>query len=116
MLKKCLITLCILLFSFGFTQQTGKASYYGSQHHGKKTASGKVFNMDSLTCASNIHPLGSKLKVTNLENNLSVIVEVTDRGGFSKMGRILDLSRGAFAKIADVRKGLVRVLVEKVTN
>lgn len=116
MLKKCLITLCILLFSFSFSQQTGKASYYGSQHHGKKTASGEIFYMDSLTCASNIHPLGSKLKVTNLENNRSVIVRVTDRGGFSKMGRILDLSRGAFAKIADVRKGIVKILVEKVTD
>ena len=114
MIKKCLITLSILLFSLSFSQISGKASYYGGQHHGRKTASGEIFNMNNLTCASNVHKLGTKLKVTNLENDKSVIVKVNDRGGFTKLGRVLDLSKGAFAKIADVRKGIIRVLVEVV--
>lgn len=118
MLKRFLTTLAVMLFSIMFSQKTttGKASYYGKQHHGKKTSSGEVFNMWSMTCASNLFPLGTRLKVTNPENDKSIIVTVNDRGGFGKYGRILDLSKGAFAKIASVSKGIITVVVNKVTN
>lgn len=100
--------------SICFSQQKGKASYYGKQHHGRKTASGEVFNMNNLTCASNTFRLGSVLRVTNLENGKSVEVRCNDTGGFGKYGRIIDLSQAAFAKIANIKKGIISVLVEKI--
>lgn len=97
-----------------FAQQSGKASYYGSQHHGKRTASGEIFDMNKLTCASNTFKLGTMLKVTNVENNQSVIVKVNDTGGFGKYGRVIDLSKAAFATIANLKRGIINVLVEKI--
>ena len=114
MLKKMLTMFAIMLFTLTFSQQTGKASYYGAQHHGKRTASGQVFDMNGLTAASNIHPLGTKLRVTNVKNNKSVIVIVNDRGGFSKYGRLLDLSKGAFSKIANKSQGIISVMIEVI--
>jgi len=117
MLKRILTTLAVMLFSILYSQSTtGKASYYGEKHQGKRTASGEVFNMWSMTCASNLFPLGTRLKITNPENDKSVEVIVNDRGGFGKYGRILDLSKGAFAKIASVSKGIITVVVHKVTE
>lgn len=112
MLKKTLTMFAIMLFSVIYSQQVGKASWYGNSHHGKKTASGQVFDQHGLTTASNTHPMGTVLKVTNVKNNKSVIVKVNDRGGFSKYGRLLDLSKGAFSKIANVNQGLITVSVE----
>ena len=114
MIKKWFVILFVLLFSLFNAQQKGVAYWYGNKHSGKKTANGEIFNENNLTCASNTHKLGTKLKVTNLENGKSVVVRVTDRGGFTKMGRVLDLSRGAFAQIANVRKGVVKILVEVI--
>lgn len=62
-----------------------------------------------MTCASNTHKMGTKLKVTNRDTGKSVSCKVNDKGGFSKYGRTLDLSRAAFAKIADLKHGLVKV-------
>lgn len=112
MIRKILSILAIMLFSLTYAQSIGKASFYAEQHHGRKTASGEVFNMNSMTAASNIHPLGTKLRVTNVKNNKSVIVKVNDRGGFSKYGRLLDLSKGAFSQIASIKQGIITVMVE----
>ena len=90
------------------------ASFYGGKFHGRTTASGETFNKWAMTTASNSHKMGTKLKVTNVANGKSVIVKVNERGGFSKYGRTLDLSRGAFAKIADIKKGLVKVKIKVV--
>lgn len=87
-----------------------KASYYSDTFHGRKTASGIIYDKNKLTCASNIHKLGTKLKVTNTENNKSVIVTVTDRGGFSKV--TIDLSKKAFSTIADLKQGIINVKIE----
>lgn len=114
MVRRFLLTLAIMLFSLTYSQQTGKASYYAEQHHGRRTASGEVFNMNGLTAASNTYSLGTLLKVTNVKNNKTVIVKVNDRGGFGKLGRIIDLSKGAFAQIANVKQGIITVLVEVV--
>lgn len=74
--------------------QTGIASWYGHPHHGKKTASGERYNMYGLSAAHRHIKLGTKVKVTNLKNNKSVIVKINDRGPFVR-GRIIDLSLGA---------------------
>jgi rare lipoprotein A (peptidoglycan hydrolase) len=74
--------------------QTGEASWYGAQHHGKQTASGTIFDQAELTAAHPSLPFGSKIKVTNLANGKSVEVEITDRGPFVE-NRIIDLSQAA---------------------
>ena len=89
-------------------------SWYGGKHHGRKTASGEKFNQHALTAASNTHKLGSKLKVTNQANGKSVVVRVTDTGGFGKYGRTLDLSKGAFSKIANLSSGIAQVEVVRL--
>lgn len=91
-----------------------KASYYSDAFHGRKTASGIIYDKNKLTCASNIHKLGTKLKVTNTQNNKSVIVTVTDRGGFKTI--TLDLSKKAFSTIADLKHGIINVNIEVCTN
>lgn len=91
------------------------ASWYGGVFHNRTTASGERFNKWAMTCASNTHKMGTKLRVTNVSNGKSITVKVNDRGGFTKYGRTLDLSRGAFAKIADIDKGLIKVKI-KVIN
>ena len=90
------------------------ASWYGPGFHGRKTASGEVFNQYAMTTASNSHKLGTKLRVTNTANGKSVVVRVTDTGEFLKYGRTLDLSYGAFRKIADTKSGVIRVKIERL--
>lgn len=111
MLKKILTVLTMMLFSLAFSQKSGIASFYHDKYDGRKAANGSIFRQSEATCASNIYKLGSKLRVTNKENGKSVIVKVTDTGGF-KMPRIVDLSKSAFSSIASLNRGLVAVLVE----
>lgn len=108
------LLISILFFVTPITSNAATASYYGKGFNGKLTASGEVFNKWAMTTASNSHKMGTKLKVTNIANGKSVIVKVNDRGGFSKYGRTLDLSRGAFAKIADLDKGLCKVKIKVI--
>lgn len=103
-----------LLAATTLTAHAGVASWYGGSFHGKKTASGEVFNQHALTAASNSHKLGTKLKVTNPANGKSVVVRVTDTGGFGKYGRTLDLSKGAFSQIASPSKGVIKVNIVKL--
>lgn len=79
--------------------QVGIASWYGHPHHGKKTASGQIYNMHHLTAAHRSIKLGTKVKVTNLKNHKTVVVTINDRGPFAK-GRIIDLSFAAKNVIA----------------
>lgn len=67
----------------GFTQ-TGIASYYGKDFHGRKTSNGEVYNMYALTAAHKTIPLNSLVRVTNLTNNLSVVVRINDHGPHKK--------------------------------
>lgn len=90
--------------------QCGKASWYGEAHHGRLMANGRPFNMHALTAASNSLPLGTSARVT--AGKRSVVVRITDRGGFGKYGRIIDLSKAAFAKLAPTGQGIVPVCVE----
>lgn len=91
--------------------QTGMASYYGGSWHGKKTANGEIFNENSLTAAHKTLPFGTKVKVTNLDNGKSVVVRINNRGPYSK-GRVIDLSKAAFSRIASISKGVTRVKLE----
>ena len=91
--------------------QYGEASYYGKKFHGRKTASGEIFNMYELTCAHKTLPFNTKIKVTNLSNKKTVIVRVNDRGPFIA-GRIIDLSFAAAKKIDLVSAGVTRVKIE----
>ena len=90
---------------------TGKAAYYGKKFQGRKTASGESFDMNKLTAASNDHPFGTMLKVTNVANGRSVEVRVNDRlSGGNR--RIIDLSYAAAQQIGMVKAGLGEVKVE----
>lgn len=110
-MKKILVTVLALS---ALSAQAATVTFYGDKFHGKKTASGEKFNQNAMTCASNSHKFGTQLKVTNTANDKSVICRVNDRGGFSKYGVTLDLSKGAFAKIAPLAQGRARVIIEKV--
>lgn len=92
--------------------QTGIASWYGSFHHGRKTASGKRYDMNELTAAHRTLPFGTEATVINLENGRSVVVVVNDRGPYRR-GRIIDLSRRAAERLGLVEKGIgeVRIVV-----
>lgn len=89
----------------------GVASYYADDFHGKMTSNGEIFDMNSLTAAHRTFPFGTKVRVTNLENNLTVIVRVNDRGPFVE-GRIIDLARGAAKEIDLIKNGTARVKLE----
>ena len=91
--------------------ETGIASYYGTKYHGKPTANGEVFNMNDLTAAHPKLTFGTRVKVTHLESNRSVIVRINDRGPFVQ-GRVIDLSQAAAAELQMVKDGLARVKVE----
>ena len=89
----------------------GVASWYGIDFHGRKTASGEVFNMYAFTAAHRTYPFGTRLKVTSLTSGKSVVVRVNDRGPFTK-NRIIDLSFGAAKKIGMIGKGRDDVRIE----
>lgn len=105
------LMLCLLLLT-SISVNAEVASWYNLD--GRKTASGEVFRTHAMTCASNSHKIGTKLLVTNTKTNKSVVVRVNDTGGFSKYGRTLDLSKGAFSKIAHLSQGTVNVTIKKL--
>ncbi|OXY82362.1 septal ring lytic transglycosylase RlpA family protein [Oceanimonas doudoroffii] len=89
----------------------GQASYYGARHHGRKTASGERFNKNALTAAHKTLPFGSKVRVTNLRNQRSVVVRINDRGPYAKR-RVIDLSEQAAREIGMIRSGVAPVRLE----
>ncbi len=91
-------------------QQTGTASWYGADFHGRRTASGETFDQAALTAAHPTLPIPSLVQVTNLENGREVIVRVNDRGPFTGE-RLIDLSRGAANVLGFEQQGHARVHV-----
>ncbi len=94
--------------------QTGLASFYGRDFDGKKTASGERFDSDELTAAHPSYPLGTRVRVTNLEKNTSVVVRITDRGPTApnrREGVIIDVSKAAATQLQMRKDGRVRVRV-----
>lgn len=110
------IILCLLFFSiYSFSQeeypQFGKASFYADKFVGKLTASGEKYKHSDMTAAHKSLPFGTKIKVTNLMNNKSVVVRVNDRGPYVK-GRIIDVSKSAAKKLDFIDTGIVDVKIE----
>lgn len=93
--------------------EVGPASWYGKYFHGKPTASGEPYNMYEMTAAHPDLPLGTRVKVTNLHNDKTVIVRVNDRGPLIP-GRIIDLSYGAAQVLGFSEKGVQRVRLDIV--
>ncbi len=119
MIKKSIIILIMLISTIGVYSfsnsdnetKTSIASYYHDKFNGKRTASGDIFNNKEFTAAHRKLAFGTKVKVTNLRNGKSVIVEVNDRGPFHS-SRALDLSKAAFDEIGDLRKGTMPIEYE----
>lgn len=110
---KKILFLMILITNIVFAKTV---SWYGKGFEGKITSSGYIFDSSDMTCASNLYPFGTVLKVTNRANGKSVKVVVTDTGSFGKKyGRDLDLSKGAFQKIASLKIGIINADI-KVIN
>jgi rare lipoprotein A len=88
--------------------QTGRASWYGQAHHGRRTANGERFDMHALTAAHRSLPFGTRLRVVNLDNDREVEVRVNDRGP-AVADRILDLSYAAARALHAIEAGIIRV-------
>ena len=91
----------------------GIASFYGADFHGRTTANGERFDSQAMTFAHRSLPFGTKIKVTNQDNGRSVILRGNDRGPFHG-SRIIDLSEGAFARIASRGQGLANVCISRL--
>lgn len=94
-------------------QESGEASYYADRFHGKKTASGEVYDRNAFTAAHRTLAFGTKIKVTRVDNNKSVVVTINDRGPFVK-GRILDLSRASAFRLDLIQDGTAMIKYEVV--
>jgi peptidoglycan lytic transglycosylase len=91
--------------------ETGIASWYGHPYHGRAAANGEIYDMEKLTAAHRTLPFGTWVRVTNLRNNKSVDVRITDRGPFVD-GRVIDLSHAAAEAIEMVGAGVARVRLD----
>lgn len=107
-----------MILSVSLLGETGEASHYWQ---GQQTASGRRFDKTAMTAAHRTLPMGSVVKVTNLRNGKSVIVTINDRGPYAKASkssayrgsmRVIDLSEGAFLKIASKKSGVTDVKIE----
>jgi rare lipoprotein A len=91
--------------------QTGQASWYGAAHHGKRTASGSIYDQTKLTAAHRSLAFGTRVRVIHLSNGKSVEVEITDRGPYAG-NRIIDLSRAAATALGMIESGTAAVRLE----
>ncbi len=95
-------------------KEIGEASWYGQGFHGQETASGEIFDTNKMTAAHPSLPLGTKVEVTNLEKDKTVVVKINDRGPYAD-GRVIDLSRAAAKKLGMVKGGTANVKVVSKT-
>lgn len=98
----------------GYVEE-GTASWYGPDFHGKSTSCGEIYDMNAMTSAHKILPMGTRLRVTNLRNNRSIVVRVNDRGPFVK-SRIIDLSFAAAKELDIVASGTALVRIESIAD
>ena len=96
-------------------QQEGIAFWYGQSHHGKRTASGEVFNMEALTAAHRTLPFGTVVRVTHLATDRTVTVRINDRGPYTD-GRIIDLSARSARELGIARLGIAKVRIEPISS
>ena len=118
------LVLVLVLLGSAHAAVVGEASWYSVesckregtwQKWGGRMANGEIFDDTRLICAAWDFAFKTRLRITNLENGKTVIVEVSDRGPSKRLyrqGRILDLSKGAFAQIASLKQGVIKVKVE----
>lgn len=98
-----------------FEPEIGTATWYGGRFHGRKTSSGEVFNKHNFTAAHRKIPLGTMIKVTNMRNGESIIVKVNDTCHAAPKRIMIDLSEGAFKKLATKKDdGLMKVKIERL--
>lgn len=90
----------------------GRVSYYHDSLAGNHTANGEVYDPGKLTAAHLKLPFGTRVRITRLDNNKTVVVRVNDRGPFGNRGRIFDLSRAAAERLDMIHAGVVRVRAE----
>ncbi len=93
--------------------QTGRASWYGRQFHGRLTASGERYDMNLMTAAHKTLPIPSYARVTNLSNGKSVVVRINDRGPFHS-SRVIDVSQSAARQLGFINAGTANVRIEQV--
>lgn len=112
MVKQILFSLLVILLlsSCGYTTRKGLASYYADSYEGKTTANGETYRQGKITAAHKTLPFGTKVEVTNLSNNKSVVVRINDRGPFIR-GRIIDLTMAAAREIDMVGAGVAKVKI-----
>jgi len=101
----------LLTCSSLYAGQSGYASWYGGEFHGRKTANGEVFDTYKFTAAHKTLPFDTVLKVTNLDNGKSTIVRINDRGPFVA-DRVIDLSFAAAKEIEMINSGIAKVSIE----
>src|SRR5262245_5941007 len=95
--------------------RTGMASYYGKGFHGRKTASGEIFDKTEMVAAHPSYPVGTRARVTNLSNGRSQEVRINDRGPAPEhqdAGVIIDVSEGVATRLGFLREGKTRVRIE----
>jgi rare lipoprotein A len=99
--------------------ESGLASWYGEQFHGRQTANQEIFDMNGISAAHRTMKLGSIIDVVNLDNGRAIRVRVNDRGPYTKtkdgdFARILDLSKAAAIELGYLDKGLANILIRSV--
>jgi rare lipoprotein A len=92
----------------GGWREQGVASWYGEPFHGRRTASGEVYDMNRISAAHRTLPFGAVVRVTNLDNGRRLDLRINDRGPFVK-NRILDVSRAAAIELGMIGPGTARV-------
>ena len=96
-------------------EETGIASWYGQKFHGHLTSNGEIYDMYGMSAAHKNLPLPTYLKVTNVDNNKSVVVRVNDRGPFHP-SRIIDLSYSAAYQLNMLKTGTAKVKIQAITD
>jgi rare lipoprotein A len=99
----------------GGWREEGIASWYGKPFHGRRTASGEIYDMHKMTAAHRTLPFQTMVRVTNRTNGRSTTVRITDRGPFIK-GRIIDLSRAAAKELDMIVSGTAPVVVQVLSS
>ncbi len=119
LLAQILLLFIMLSSSYSLAQSfvpiQGMASWYGPKFAGRLTANGEIFDPSELTAAHKTLAFGTIVRVTNVTNNLSVIVRINDRGPFVKQ-RVIDLSRFAAEQIDMIGPGTAEVIIEEVVS
>ena len=110
-----LLTTAFVSFDDDDNVITGIASYYADKFHGRRTSSGEIYDKEKLTAAHKTLPMGSRVKVSRLDNDMAVVVKINDRGPFVK-NRIIDLSKAAAKKIGLINAGMAKVKIEVIGN